>query len=380
VPGEALKNLLASKIYDEFWHEKELAVMRISRRSNSIASCLLASFLAVALSEPNAANAGAGQSPGAYQYWVGPRETPVSDNIGNVTGLFPGTMTQVPGPPTATVALPQIQTFIGNGYLDYTNAAHYLYKTDWDIPGFAVNEFFPESAYGTDCSTLSRPAFNFENIHLPAEYACNLTSAPVVDMAWVAANLDAKGYTYKIDYPHSNPNNGRAVISWAKGCVGGPFTWTDGEAMQNLICWHGMARLEGAGWQAWPPIPGSSSDGYASNVASYVLVWKWPLCLYGADIQDGIPCDPTVVSISDDWLTQQTPPPLPQLPPPTASLPPPPINVGAPGDPSAAGAGNTVSISRNVIPFDKLTFCEVTGPDGNPRSAAWIANCVANAE
>jgi hypothetical protein len=40
------------------------------------------------------------------------------------------------------------------------------------------------------------------------------------------------------------------------------------------------------------------------------------------------------------------------------------------GGPSAAGAGNTVSSGRNVIPFDGLTFCENSGPDGQPRSAA----------
>jgi hypothetical protein len=87
----------------------------------------------------------------------------------------------------------------------------------------------------------------------------------------------------------------------------------------------------------------------------------------------------TILMIGD--FQAPTPPAIPGLPPVTAGNPPPAINVGAAGDPAADSAGSPSNANpRETVPFANLAFCEAAGPDGQPRSASWIAACIASAQ
>jgi hypothetical protein len=322
-------------------------------------------------------------------------------------GRIPGDIRN-PGITPVFPSLSETTPYVQHPYSDASNAlfSSYGYYGDY----MPKNEFFSLDKYGVNCdgSLVSVPAHTERTgagwVDVPAKTACKVTTAPVVDMAWVRANLDAKGYTYAISYPMENHGNSRALITWVKACwlpIPGTSPWP-------VYCWHGMARLEGApeGWtDQFTPWTGNVSSGplgssynqqtyqHGSPLQDQMATWpepyrstsaalfQWSSGFSGTGLASmWAPMGPSMTAVSDDWLSG--------IPTPAAQLPPIPPYV-PPGDPSAinvgdvssgGGAGNgggAVLDGRNTLKFDYAAFCNSPAKDGRPRSPSWVSKCLA---
>ena len=279
---------------------------------------------------------------------------------------------------------------------EYRDASPYAAS----VPG---NAFFDASQYSQDCSNTAYyqgyTLVGFEGLSSGSTQrvaACKIINAPVVDMSFLE-KLTAQGYTFNITYPFKDFGNGRAEIYWMKPCWPGLP-----QEIGNLNCYHGMARLTGAGWiNKFAPVTTTvrTAEGvmmpttmpYGSTIGGYVAAWPEPgrdvgfvYTRYGYNIEP--PHVPSLSSYAaaalDDWLAGAEPPvqqpPLP-APPTVANRGANSINVGQSG--TAAGFGSASSVNaagQGSAAFDVLAYCSSPDGSGRARSQAWIRGCMSN--
>lgn len=343
-----------------------------------VASAVLASMLSMALPNQSFAIMACGNN------WQ-----PVFNGIGSFWGLSDFT----PGS-----AAPLVQsTFTGR--LPQPTVGYFV-STIGGGPSFTPAD------YAFDCnSVVLQPASTSSYVdysggqahtvttQTPAVYACVIQKAPKVDMAFVS-NLQANGFKTSISYPFKDPGTGTAIVSWAKvstgfnvACPSGQTGYDfDGNPIPNSCAVNniGVAYVTGAGWQnqftssplsgevanlpaayrdtaaivgIWGPHP-SASDGDCpnqfSNAAPIVMIGSYP---------PGQP-DPSVS--------------LPAIPPYVPAGDPSAINVGGVSNGGGSGAGTGVAgLDRNAIQFNYSAYCALPGPNGQPRSPAWVKSCMA---
>jgi hypothetical protein len=334
-------------------------------------------------------------------------------------------------PVSAAFATPQLQGV--NDFLPIENSNQWGLSgsegADYavvELPSFpphdqlrgTTNGFFDASQYTADCSgsifIANDPGavipgnFGQGFITIPGRQVrlCSATSVPVVDTNFIN-QLTAAGLSYKIVYPIQDNGNGRAYIVWASNDVPSNSTSIGGVFLPTIA---GYARIEGVTWQnqfqpfTFTPVTGDLLFGGSpfggspltfpqGDVAGDAIdalqspLRETTLRLSVPEASNTVGTSTSgfsVTMVTDAWLAALPPPPAPRVPPvlaaPDTGAPPPPINVGGPGIPFAAGPAAPVNNTRNVIPFDVLSFCETGGPGGSPHSASWIATCIANAQ
>lgn len=271
-----------------------------------------------------------------------------------------------------------------------------------------LDTFFAPSDYTQNCdNTLVSRIGPGSGGQPTTTYACKLQKAPVVDMQWVRDNLDKQGYTYYITYPLTDHGNGRALISWVKGC------WLTGSAQalngsQPFMCWRGYARLEGAGYVntnlpfsycssvtniTYPPTCTSYASKPYGHATDNIAKWPEPYRSTGVSLMTwttGLPNGPMNLEdyhyilpimqpIQDDWLagTGETAA-LPQVPPYVPMGDPSPINIGDVSTSGVAGSGvSTAATDRTTVPFDFVAYCNAPAADGRARSPRWVQGCIA---
>jgi len=257
-----------------------------------------------------------------------------------------------------------------------------------------ANGFFDPSQYAADCGgpyfiinspTTTVTQFEAGQGLVPVTFPavvtpiCSATAVPVVDTSFLS-QLQSAGLQYKIVYPIQDNGNGRGYVVWNNAF---PFNYNFHRG-SNYPTTAGYARITGLTWQnQFAP---TSSGSFGDPAGAFINGLPSPIRQTTLRLEVPGEAGVSIVAptmVTDAWLAG-TVPPAPQVPPvlaaPDTGAPPPPINVGGQGVPFGAAPAGVDFGARNVVPFDVINACETGVSGGTPRSASWIAVCIANAQ
>jgi hypothetical protein len=380
-----------------------MTILKSGLKSNSIASCVLASVLAVALPRGLVFAALLSGSAQAQQTLLPVSQGfPSSQGASDFLPIHNTNQWGLSGSDGVGLSIEQLSSFPPQGPSRGT-----------------TNGLFDASQYAADCGgsifMVNDPAYvlggnpflGIPGIPVSARqlHLCSATAVPVVNATFIN-QLTAAGLSYKIVYPIQDNGNGRAYIVWASNDVfefGGSNFFNP--STKNFSTIAGYARIEGVGWQdqfqpfTFTPVSGTIGSGltsgppvmFAQGDAAGDAINALQSPLRGTTLRLSVPqADSSVgtvlsgfsvTMVTDAWLAGTPPPPQIPLSPPSAppgNNPADPTNVTTPSSPAGSGTPSGGSDPSNPgSQYSWVAYCNSPNRDGTPRSADFVQSCLA---